>query len=129
MTDRDRINAESKAYNEKQGFPRLVGSEKQIAWAETIRAETHRDYLAMIEDLETNIRPQRSHETAEKYQDRLARRHERIEQYKRQAKLAFSQTNSSWWIDNRDDMAPRWNGQISPWVRLEMKEEWRKKRG
>jgi hypothetical protein len=74
-------NAEAAEAASKAGLPKLTGSEKQIAWAETIRMKV----IAQAQDAinRTATTPARQAQVAPLL-----------------AKLK-AQTNAAWWIDNR----------------------------
>ncbi len=112
---RERCQRESEAAaaaNAETGLPVLEGSEKQIAWAESIRAEILKeakipeesDFLTAMEKLETSGRLEE------------AERQARLEGFDSGrnffdcqvagVKRLMAQTSAHWWIENR---STRWN--------------------
>lgn len=96
----------SASVNAKAGLPALVGSEKQVAWAETIRAKAigskHNDVQ--------NLTPTDEHigQVSEAYGspvDELRRRFALIQAAQEKARdELLTTTSAKWWIDNRDDV-------------------------
>lgn len=74
-------NAEAAEAASKAGLPKLTGSEKQVAWAETIRMKAIAEAEAAI--ARTATTPERQEQVAPLL-----------------AKLK-AQTDSGWWIENR----------------------------
>lgn len=69
-------------------LPALTGSEKQIAWARTLRAERMGDFSKMIDQMRGRVKPGAETEfenTAASYMVQLA-----------------GQSAAKWWIDGRD---------------------------
>lgn len=83
--DRASVSAEAAKAAEEEGLPKLQGSEKQIAWAEKIRA----DQLRVLND-STERRLTRDEEDKRELVFALVDRIHRIE-------------SAKWWIDNRSD--------------------------
>lgn len=69
---------------EKQGLPKLIGSEKQVAWAERIRRD------ALISDHNV-LRP-----------DNEIQNHAQFSLAKEARKYLESQTSAAWWLENRN---------------------------
>lgn len=85
--ERDEANAAAKAAAEKAGLPELSGSEKQIAWATTIRQKA----LDKINEAWSGVTPQSREELEAK---------ERFDRFI--AWLTTTKVTARWWIDNRD---------------------------
>lgn len=83
--ERQKKNAESAAEAAEMDFPTLKGSEKQVAWAETIRLETYSRWMESFNDL------------AEEYPERAPKALDAINYAIQHA------TGASEWIDNRGD--------------------------
>lgn len=77
--------AAAKEKAEESGLPELVGSEKQVAWAETIRASKIKAYGREIDGSGFRLDA-----------DDKARCPEVLKKYKKE-------TSAKWWIDNRDN--------------------------
>lgn len=82
----DEENAKAAAANRAIGLPELSGTEKQIAWAESIRGE----FCARAEDVISKLDPQKAD---------LGKARGALDYFYRQAK-------ASWWIDNRLALRP-----------------------
>lgn len=80
-------NKKSAKENAEAGLPLLMGTEKQIAWAETIRAEKVKELLALKEELSECVYPE--------MRDKLPIIFEVID-------ARISETSSAVWIDERD---------------------------
>ena len=87
---RRRKNAESAEANAERGLPELDGSEKQVPWAETIRAGRMDDLDEFEEEIHEAETPEPEHEEMQRLalEKLQAVRHE---------------TDAGWWIDTRDD--------------------------
>ena len=77
---------------EENGLPALVGSEKQIAWANEIRAQ----YVPLINDLRGSFKKAREMKVAS--EEEIARREAITEGF---ASEFFAETKASYWIDLR----------------------------
>jgi len=75
--ERRRRNEENARRNAEEGLPALVGTEKQVLWAESIRREVIDAWTAFLDH--------------EKYGDEVA---QALEYF-------VSETRASWWIDHR----------------------------
>src|SRR5690606_18459252 len=76
--ERRRRTEESPRRNQEEGLPALVGTERQVAWAESIRREVIDAWTPFLDD--------------EEYGDEVA---QALEYF-------VSETRASWWIDHRD---------------------------
>jgi hypothetical protein len=85
--DRKKQNAEAAQANQSAGFPQLEGTEKQIAWAETIRKNIIDTIQKTIFD---RISEENKNESPEIY-----------EKYVKSFTALKSHSAASWWIDNR----------------------------
>ena len=85
--ERAAINARMAAANAASGLPALTGSEKQVAWAETIREAIIRQADARLDEA-IQAEPE----------DRQAEATAMAAEVKR---LIRAETKASWWIDNR----------------------------
>lgn len=85
--ERAKQNAEAAEANKEAGLPELEGTEKQIAWAESIR-KSMIDHI--IEYYVSQITDEAKAEHPEEY-ERVMKAFEAIKQH----------TDASWWIDNR----------------------------
>lgn len=103
VAERDAVNARIAAANEAAGLPPLTGSEKQIAWAETIRA-------AIIEQADAWL------EEAIKAEPESLQA-EAVVMAAEVKRLIRAETKASWWIDNR---ARRIDDLIQPLVKQAM---------
>ncbi len=74
--------------NKEQGLPALTGSEKQIAWAESIRAEKQAELERLVEQA---AKSSPTPEQRQQFNDAIA--------------AVLAETAASWWIDNRDRTA------------------------
>lgn len=92
--DRAEANAKAAEANAAAGLPELTGSPKQIAWAETIRAQQIADADSTISTMEGNMSkaPEGQAEIAEKLLDAAKAIYQEIK----------GQAEASWWIDRRD---------------------------
>jgi hypothetical protein len=79
-----------------QGVPALVGSDKQVAWATTIRAEQLGKVAAMRKEFEAIGRKQNVTE------DVMAAQ---MGQFDGLVAKLTAQTSASWWIDRRSNSA------------------------
>lgn len=86
--ERARENAEAAEANQAAGLPTLEGTEKQIAWAETIRKQ-------ILDALEKSVI---GRVDPEKVKDNP----ENFERFKKSVELLKRHTDASWWIDNRN---------------------------
>ena len=95
---RARTNAASAQDNSEAGMPPLTGSEKQVAWAESIRADicwrTEEWIAEMVEKAGKAGTPQSELEQGE------ARRRSLYQKIR-------AMNQASWWIDHRSDQVPR----------------------
>ncbi len=87
---REAENAAAAAANTEAGLPALIGTEKQIAWAETIRAKA----ITQIEEILTATDANRANLSADQASE-LDRLHGDFRAIRQQASAA-------WWIDRRD---------------------------
>lgn len=85
--DRQKQNAEAAEANQAAGLPKLEGTEKQIAWAESIR-KSMIDHI--IEYYISQITDEAKAEHPEEY-ERVMKGFEALKRH----------TDASWWIDNR----------------------------
>lgn len=83
-------NAKAKEEAEASGFPELQGTERQVAWANTIRAK----FVALADELMESAK-------AEKDQDKRAINEAIAAMVKRRL---LAHVKASWYIDNRDGM-------------------------
>lgn len=81
-------NAKAAAANAEAGLPALTGSEKQVAWAETIRAEKLGAIQEAIEELQGQCPKAKWPEV----EGKLVAATDALQ----------AQTAASWWIDHRD---------------------------
>lgn len=86
--ERKKQNEEAAKANQEAGLPPLEGTEKQIAWAETIRKQ-------IIESVEKNIFGRMDSEKIKEHPETYERFSKSFESLKRH-------TDASWWIDNRN---------------------------
>lgn len=86
QTRRDRENAESAAAAQAAGWPALSGSERQIAWAQTLRANA----VASVRELAGRWRAE--------YPDAGADLAGLVES------ALLGVTDTRWWIDSRDNL-------------------------
>ncbi len=87
----DEANAEAAEQNQAAGLPKLVGSDKQIAWAEKIRADKIKN-LENVDQFDTLEFEAFFGNGFEKDSPHFANA----------AELLKQQNRASWWIDNRD---------------------------
>jgi hypothetical protein len=86
QTARDKANQEAAEANSGNGLPELTGSEKQVNWAESIRAEKLADYDALIEQMDNAPDGQS----------------EQADDARRILKDIRNETSAGWWIDERN---------------------------
>lgn len=82
---RAKQNEEAKKVNEEKGLPALVGSEKQVAWAESIRAKA----MPSLDELT---------EAVAKLDDSS----EQVKKAKALLQATISNPQAKFWIDNRN---------------------------
>lgn len=87
--------AESAAKSARQGLPALKGSEKQVAWAETIRQAILSAAEAGLADFTAEVEALDPGTTKETQETNIAIARAAIEDAKARAE-------ARWWIDNRD---------------------------
>ncbi|MDD4422527.1 MAG: hypothetical protein PHD46_05785, partial [Eubacteriales bacterium] len=87
-----RQNEASAKVNQEAGLPSLSGSEKQIAWAETIRANLLREIEKVTQSADRLSDPEEYFKRVGFSREVLAEATESIKQ----------RTSASWWIDNRN---------------------------
>lgn len=93
---RAKIAAEKSAEQaDADGLPRLVGSDKQIAWADDIR----RKFIADTDELRGQL-SKAATENPELYRDRFDAWNAAVDRIK-------AQTKAAWWIDNNHVPAAR----------------------
>jgi len=80
---------ESRILSQMEGLPRLDGTDRQIAWAETIRRDKLTETAAMLAQLRAD--PQAQEEPSQMLAIDAAERALR------------AQRSASWWIDHRTD--------------------------
>ena len=88
---RDAENAKAAEINQANALPTLTGSEKQIAWAETIRAEK----IAQLDELICAANTQIANGAAKADDPNVIN-------FFAWAETLRNTTASSWWIDNRN---------------------------
>jgi len=95
-------NAAAAAHNAEQGLPELTGTEKQIAWAETIRREMIDVATCAVQGTATEFQLQARWD--EEYSFRRTHRGIAGDDPRLPAAMEAlkRQTKASWWIDNRD---------------------------
>lgn len=81
---REKAAAEAQNLTSEAGFPALTGSEKQIAWANTIRAE-------LWKLLQSAGEPDPAEPDHQETVEALAKIREKF----------FTETSAKWWIDHR----------------------------
>lgn len=94
---------------EENGLPQLVGTDKQIAWANTIRAaklKALKEIADKTEQLLAQLPQYLADKIAEGGNEETLRATAKIAEAKGQAKVneytqAKAQTSASWWIDHR----------------------------
>lgn len=97
--ERARQNAEAAEANQAAGLPALEGTEKQIAWAESIRFNIQNKFKELIKALRSHL----EHSAGEGSEDsEWGRTKRRIEKYEKSMKLILQRSSAHWWIDNRD---------------------------
>lgn len=82
-------NAQAAESNQQAGLPALTGSDKQVAWAESIRAAKLAELAQLRSLVETNA----------------AKNPALAEQMLAAIDSAATQTTAAWWIDRRDHSA------------------------
>lgn len=92
QAEREAANQKAAEDNAAAGLPALTGTEKQVAWAETIRAEKMVALNQLIADMEQYIAKPESSES----QRKALRLGIKIVQ------KVQAVDNAVWWIDNRD---------------------------
>jgi len=87
--DREAANREAKEKAKELGLPELKGTEKQVAWANTLRQQ-------LVEKFETKIK--------EGFTPSVAKRHGITEEKLRATlqNILSTKTDAKWYIDNRD---------------------------
>lgn len=108
---------EALADAETNGYPKLEGSEKQVAWAIDLR-------YTFVRKIEDDIRAKRgrierfSEESEEEKNARLAKFEKSLSEFKEiQDSLLANKTNAKYWIDNREYIDPgkyEWDVSASP---------------
>ena len=94
-------NLQCQEENRKSGLPELLGTEKQVLWAESIRKDLVADYENKAE--ETLLRCHQFREEAEKKGEDVPSDAIIVESaVDYVGQLLYSEQNASWFIDNRD---------------------------
>lgn len=88
-------NADAAKHNAAYDFAPLEGSEKQIAWAESIR----KGYVAVIDQFAYTGKDQMREDQQAALVDYIAH--------------LKAKTSASWWIDHRDES---WNADVKKWM-------------
>lgn len=88
--------AQAATYTEAEGLPALSGSEKQVAWATTIRAGLVAGVMAERDTFLALGRRQGASD------ERIA---EQMALFDRAVDAVRGQTSAAWWIDHRDESA------------------------
>lgn len=97
--NRQKINKESKEKNAEKGFTNLEGSEKQVAWAETIRANFVKEMEKSFEEILKKAESFRETEPDDKVDAQIKNAKEtRI----KVIAGINNKSSASWWIDHRD---------------------------
>ena len=91
-------NAASASAAADRGWPQLIGSEKQVAWANTIREQ---GLSKIIGDMD-KVKEWLSSPQAADRPERAKARKERLESCVIAMDVILSKTKASWWIDNRN---------------------------
>lgn len=90
-------NEKSMITNRDNGLPALIGSERQVNWAETIRATFHADLTDKLQQLRlVNI-------DDDEFRDRRDELIHWRDQFEIRAQLVMQQNLAVFWIDNRDE--------------------------
>ncbi|WP_305043864.1 hypothetical protein [Geoalkalibacter sp.] len=98
-------NTRAASANSEAGLPALTGTEKQIGWAETIRAERIGEIDQAVASYEGKLaslndeRRRRADEVA--VEDGFASIEESLSCVREAAELLRSERSAHWWIDNR----------------------------
>lgn len=90
--ERARINEAARKASEEAGLAELTGSEKQIAWATTIRENVTKDLREYVESIHNGTCP---------YLSRMSK--DDIKATEDTLDWALGHTESRWWIDHRDN--------------------------
>jgi hypothetical protein len=99
--DRQKQNAEAAEANQAAGLPTLEGTEKQIAWAETLRNNFLNHAKERIDYWTKCIETGKDDENCVIDIRRLERIRSSLEKYRLGYTLIMQHTAASWWIDNR----------------------------
>ena len=92
-------SARAAAEGQKNGYPILAGSEKQVAWANTIRAGFLPELEKEVLRFSGVIPPgEEQAEAKKKLMGGLGRFLEKCQE----------ETSAKWWIDNREELKPRY---------------------
>lgn len=96
--EEEKAAANAKAAESAKGFdlPELTGSDKQVAWANTIRVKVFEQYSKVTESF-TKFTPEKQNQCAEEFEKLNA-----VANY-----LFNSKTSAAFWIDNRDTLSIR----------------------
>lgn len=86
----DEENASAAEENKEAGLPALEGTERQVAWAETIRKQIITAINTEIEEKESPFKLDLSDTKSQQV-------------FNATIKRIFNETQASWWIDNRDE--------------------------
>lgn len=98
--EREEQNREAAEVAALNHWPTLIGTEKQVKWANTIRAETVSKLNGRIARFEEYLK-----EANESYDEKLrAECEEELELVPKVIEYMMSQNKASWWIDNRRDI-------------------------
>lgn len=95
---KSKMENERKAAADGLNLPELEGSEKQVAWAEKIRAAFIRSYESTVNTYAKGTQEQR--EATKKAID-AATANPRVKLYKKVIAV-FEEKSAKWWIENRD---------------------------
>lgn len=94
---------QSAAANLASGLPALVGTERQIAWAESIRAKAIAAELNRVHAMSSSLdMPQRLREAGLTQADYEIRRHAVYDAGVAARLTIETETSAKWWIDNRN---------------------------
>lgn len=114
---RGELNVASASLAAGQGLPPLVGSEKQLGWAETVRQRMLKDVrdrlrpiaakhfpsdLGLIDAAPLSIIADRVEDTGSPGSDRMGAVLRKLDEWSRE------QTAAGWWIDHRDNSGQEW---------------------
>lgn len=92
LAKREKENIEAAKKAEEMGLPKLTGTAKQVAWAETIRMK----YMDKINARRAKVSEKAANlETAERAQLQLQNMDKGVA-------ILLSHTDARWWIDNQD---------------------------